>query len=270
MANQQPATDIMLFLLNLCVLMGILQNCSFIAMAQLDVPDLDANSSFEVHDDIQNITRYAAHKNSPILELEDILSRRQQNPFAFLDPIDLRNPDNLATLNGPMLRSNWDCDHSVEKERTKLAFEMALELASEALRYMLAHGRNGPSYQRYFDGASYDAVEGIFMAMFNIDTVTRLHFNRQGNLLFENMDFRYDVPFAYKGWSSLYCVNPNNVALLKEGPDMGDVNTPHSRGLVFFCPRLSPTQSFHAMNTIPRYAQSFSLLRTLNTGSCRA
>jgi hypothetical protein len=66
------------------------------------------------------------------------------------DPIfeepDASNPHDLATLNGPMMRSNLEPDHCLEKQQVRRAMKEALQLARAALDYLRDYGKEGPSY----------------------------------------------------------------------------------------------------------------------------
>lgn len=128
----------MRFLLFLCLLRGMLVNGSLIAASKLLVPDLNTNASLKLQDLTHSTAQFSAARPGLVLKRGEIFPPRApvpSNPLNFLDPVDLGNPDNFATLNGPMLRSNWD-DHCIEKLRAKRAFLEALQLARTALDYM--------------------------------------------------------------------------------------------------------------------------------------
>lgn len=101
----------MRFLLLLCLLIGMLVNGSLIAASQLLVPDLNINASLKLQDLIHIAAQFSAARPGLVLKRGEMFPPRAlvpPNPLNFLDPIDLGNPDNFATLNSPMLRRNWD------------------------------------------------------------------------------------------------------------------------------------------------------------------
>jgi hypothetical protein len=79
-----------------------------------------------------------------------------RDPF-LNDPVS-DNREDLASANGPMLRSNW-VDHCDAKLRTKRAVAEALELARGALDALRFKGGNGRNYARYFSKIPFRTVD---------------------------------------------------------------------------------------------------------------
>lgn len=115
---------------------------------------------------LDNDTLEEFHLNSTFSEFAE-LSSQAPDPDPIFDTPDW-DPANMASANGPMLRSNWGWNHCSEKYRVKRAMREVLQLAQAALDYLETYGTSGPSYQRYFGKADLAQVQGIFRIPFQV------------------------------------------------------------------------------------------------------